>query len=69
MFTFTKKHSTGDSEEMHSGRIKVGKLQRIREAFTELTPSEQKKVKGGIVISIIGILVGSSQPPANQRQP
>ena len=69
MFTFTKKQSTGESEEMHSGRIKVGKLERLREKVRELTPGEQKKVKGGIVISIIGILVGSSQPPANQRQP
>ena len=69
MFTFTKKHSTGESEEMHSGRIKVGKLERLREKVRELTPGEQKKVKGGIVISIIGILVGSGQPPANQRQP
>ena len=66
---FEKKHSTGKSEEINGDRIKVGKLQRIREAVRELTPGEQKKVKGGIVISVISVLVGSGQPPANQRQP
>ena len=69
MFTFTKKHGTGESEEMLNGRIRVGKLERLREKVREMTPSEQKKVKGGVVISIIGVLVGSSSPPANQRQP
>jgi hypothetical protein len=63
---FTKKQSRDESEEMNGGRIKVGKLQRIREAFSELTPGEQKKVKGGVVISIIGILVGGRSAPADQ---
>ena len=69
MVTFTKKHSTDESEEMNSGRIKVGKLDRLREKIRELTPGEQKKVKGGVVISIIGILVGGRVTPADQRQP
>ena len=69
MFTFTKKHSSSDSEEMHTGRLKVGRLERLREKVRELTPGEQKKVKGGVVISIIGILVGSSSPPTTQKQP
>ena len=66
---FTNKESTGKTEEMPGGRIKIGKLQRIRQAFSELTPEEQKKVKGGVVISIIGILVGGRSAPADQRQP
>ena len=56
----TKKQSTGESEEMQGRRIKVGKLQRIGEAFKDLTPLEKKLVKGGVVISIIGILVGGA---------
>jgi hypothetical protein len=54
---------------MHTGRLKVGRLERLREKVRELTPGEQKKVKGGVVISIIGILVGSSSPPTTQKQP
>jgi hypothetical protein len=37
----------GESEEMLTGRIKVGKLERLREKIREMTPSEQKKIKGG----------------------
>ena len=52
-----RKQSTGESEEMQGRRIKVGKLQRIGEAYRNLTPGEKKWVKGGVVISIIGILI------------
>ena len=56
-----KKQSTGESEEMQGRRIKVGKLQRIGEAFKDLTPGEKKLVKGGlVVISIIGVLIAPS---------
>ncbi len=64
-----KNESTEQGEEMQGQRIKVGKLQRDRETVRELTPGERKRIKGGVVISIIGILVGgASAAPAVRKQ-
>ena len=62
------KQSTSESAEMKGRRIKVGRLQRMRERFRDLTSDEQKRVKGGVVISIIGVLIGSRTAPTDQRQ-
>jgi hypothetical protein len=65
--TMTEKNQvTGESMEMKGRRIKVGRLQRTRESVRDLTSGEQKRVKGGVVISIIGILVGT-RSTADQR--
>ncbi len=61
-----KNQSTSESAELKGRRIKVGRLQRMRERFRDLTSDEQKRVKGGVVISIIGILVGT-RSTADQR--
>ena len=64
-----KKESFTKSKEMRGRRIKVGKLQSIRDSLTDLTSGEQKRVKGGIVIRIIGVLIGGHSTPSDQRQP
>ena len=62
-----KKENFTESKEMHGRRIKVGKLQSIRDSFRDLTSGEQKRVKGGIVIRIIGVLIGGHSSPPDQR--
>ena len=64
-----KKQRESETKEMPGRRIKVGKLQEYRERFRELNSEEQKRVKGGIVIRIISVLIGTSSAPADQRQP
>jgi hypothetical protein len=64
-----KKQSETENQEMLGRKIKVGKLQAFRERFRELNSEEQKRVKGGVVISIIGVLVGRGSTPADDRQP
>ena len=41
-----KKLSETENQEMQGTRIKVGKLQALRERFRELNSEEQKRVKG-----------------------
>jgi len=49
---------TNEIEELKGGRIKLGKLQRNADDMRDLTQSERKAIKGGVVISIIGVLIG-----------
>ena len=55
----TKKNSTGEKEEK-KGKVKVGKLQRNREAVTDLTDSEQKQIKGGVGVACPKWVCGSN---------
>jgi hypothetical protein len=64
-----RKESMNDSEEMKGRRIKVDKLQLNRETVRDLTPDEQKGIKGGLVVSaIIGVVIALLLPaPQNPR--
>ena len=68
----TRKERMNDSEEMKGRRIKVDKLQLNRETVRDLTPNEQKGIKGGLVVStiigvIIALLLPAPQTPRDYR--
>lgn len=51
------------------GRIKIGKLQLNKETVKDLTTSDMKEVKGGlVVIGIIAILIGLLPPAVTNRE-